>query len=89
MEDSLVTILGDMSARQFPINRLPRVRQFEPAAVRRFEIDSAGSYLHWSDGDVHLGPSQMLQAVDPMYLSDVEIRRYQMANVSQARLRSN
>ena len=33
-----------------------------------------------------MGPSQMLQAVDPMYLSDVEIRRYQMENVSQALL---
>ena len=86
LEDSLVMILGDMSARQFPTKELPRVRRFEPAVVRRFEIDSAGSYLHWPDGDVHMGPSQMLQAVDPMYLSDVEIRRYQMENVSQALL---
>ena len=84
LEDSLVVALGDMSARQFPIGRLPKVKRFEPAVVKRFEIDSAGSYLHWPDGDVHMGPSQMLQAVDPMYLSDVEIRRYQMENVSQA-----
>ena len=86
LEDSLVMVLGDMSVRKFPVGRLPKVRRFEPAVVKRFEIDSAGSYLHWPDGDVHLGPSQMLQAVDPMYLSDVEIRRYQMENVSQALL---
>ena len=86
LKDSLVVVLGDMSVRKFPVDRLPKVKRFEPAVVRRFEIDSAGSYLHWPDGDVHIGPSQMLQAVDPMYLSDVEIRRYQMENVSQALL---
>ncbi|WP_419949991.1 hypothetical protein [Candidatus Palauibacter sp.] len=84
LEDSLVVVLGDMSVRQFPIERLPKVRRFEPAAVRRFVIDSSGSYLHWPDPDVHMGPSQMLQAVDPMHLADVEIRRYEMENVSQA-----
>ena len=84
LEDSLVVVLGDMSVREFPIRRLPRVRRFEPTAVSRFEIDSAGSYLYWPDRDVHMGPSQMLQAVDPMFLSDVEIRRYEMENVSQA-----
>ena len=86
LDDALVVVLGDMSVREFPIDRLPQVRRFEPAMVSRFVIDSAGSYLCWSDRDVHMGPSQMLQAVDPMYLSDVEIRRYQMENVSQVLL---
>jgi len=86
LEDSLVVVLGDMSVRQIPIRRLPRVGEFEPAEFRRFEIDSAGSYLYWPHHDVHMGPSQMLQAVDPMYLADVEIRRYEMARVSLALL---
>ena len=85
-KDSLVVVLGDMSVRKFPVRRLPKVRRFEPAAVRRFVIDSSGSYLHWPDPDVHMGASQMLQAVDPAYLADVEIRRYDMENVSQALL---
>ena len=86
LEDALVVVLGDMSVREFPIDKLPRVRRFEPAVVDRFVIDSAGSYLYWPDRDVHMGPSQMLQAVNPMYLSDLEIRRYQMENVSQVLL---
>ena len=86
LEDSLVVVLGDMSLREFPIGKLPQVRRFAPAVLNSFVIDSAGSYLYWPDRDVHMGPSQMLQAVDPMYLSDVEIRRYQMENVSQALL---
>lgn len=86
LQDSLVMVLGDMSVRTFPVGRLPKVRQFEPDVVRRFEIDSSGSYLHWPDPDVHMGPSQMLQAVDPAHLADVEIRRYEIENVSQALL---
>jgi len=82
--DALAVVLGDMSEREFPIGRLPRIRRFESAVVGRFEIDSAGSYLYWPDHDVHMGPSQMLQAVDPMYLSDVEIRRYRTERVSLA-----
>ncbi len=84
LKDSLVVVLGDMSVWKFPVGRLPKVRRFEPAVVSRFVIDSPGSYLHWPDRDVHMGPSQMLQAVDPMHLADVEIRRYEMENVSRA-----
>ncbi len=83
---SLVEVLGDMSVRQIPIQWLPRVGELEPAEFGRFEIDSAGSYMYWPDPDVHMGSSQMLQAVDPMYLADVEIRRYAMARVSLALL---
>ncbi len=86
LEDSLVLVLGDMSVREFPIKELPRVGRFAPRVLNNFNIDSAGSYLYWPDHDVHMGPSQMLQAVDPMYLADVEIRRYQIENVSQALL---
>ncbi len=86
LRDSLVVVLGDMSVWEFPVGRLPQVRRFEPTAVGRFVIDSSGSYLHWPDRDVHMGPSQMLQAVDPMHLADVEIRRYEMENVSRALL---
>ena len=82
LEDSLVVVLGDMTAREFPIKELPKVGGFEPAVLGHFVIDSAGSYLYWPDRQVHMGPSQMLQAVDPMYLSDVEIRRYEMERVS-------
>ena len=86
LEDSLVVVLGDMSVREFPIQRLPRIGRFEPEVLSDFVIDSAGSYLYWPDADVHMGPSQMLQAVDPMYLADVEIRRYELEKISLALL---
>lgn len=84
--DSLVVVLGDMSAREFPIRKLPQVKRFAPAVLNNFVVDAAGSHLHWPDRDVHMGPSQMLRAVDPMYLADVEIRRYEMEKTSLALL---
>ena len=84
LEDSLVLVLGDLSVRTFPVGKLPKVACFPPAVLDNFEIDSAGSFLYWPDRDVHMGPSQMLQAVDPAYLAEVEIRRYEMENVSRA-----
>ena len=86
LEDSLVVVLGDMSVREFPIRRLPGVGRLEREEFGDFEIDSAGSCLYWPCRDVHMGPSQMLQAVDPMYLAEVEIRRYEMERVSLALL---
>jgi transcriptional regulator with XRE-family HTH domain len=47
----------------------------KPRERRDFEIDEDGSYLHWPGRDVHLGVSQILQAVDPEYLAQVEIER--------------
>ena len=86
LEDQLVVVLGDMTIREFPNERLPKIRTMAPADVERFEIDESGSFLHWQKGDVHLGASQLLQAVDPLYLTDVEIRRYALEKVSLALL---
>lgn len=82
LAESLVVVLGDMSVREFPVQHLPKVSRMEPDAFGRFEIDPAGSFLHWPESDVHLGPSQLLQAVDPMYLADIEIKRYEMEKIS-------
>lgn len=84
LQDNLVVVLGDLTIREFPKRRLPRVGSLEREAFADFRIDDSGSYLHWPGPDVHLGPSQMLQATDPMYLADVEIRRYAMEKVSLA-----
>lgn len=74
--DQLVTVLGDLTIREFPRKQLPKLCDLSPQALASFEIDSSGSYMYWPELDVHLGPSQLLQAVDPMYLADVEIGRY-------------
>ena len=82
--NSLVVVLGDMTIREFPKQRLPKVGRMTQESFEAFEIEEFGSFLHWASGDVHLGASQLLQAVDPMYLTDVEIRRYAREKVSLA-----
>jgi len=84
--ERLVVVLGDMTIREFPKARLPKVGRMGAEDFERFVVDSSGSYLHWPEGDVHLGASQLLQAVDPMYLTDVEIQRYAKEKVSLALL---
>lgn len=84
ISDLLCVLLGDMTVREFPKKELPGLRNVSQQVFKHFQIDSAGSFLHWPDLDLHMGPSQLLQAVDPAYLADVEIERYAMENVSQA-----
>lgn len=83
---SLITVLGDLTIREFPVLRLPRLKEASSTELASFELDSSGSYLYWESKDLHLGASQLLQAVDPMYLTDVEIQRYAMEKVSLALL---
>lgn len=82
--DSVFVIFGDMTVREFPKARIPKLRKASPESFKNFEIDSAGSFLYWPDLDVHMGASQLLQAVDPMYLADVEIGRYGVEKISLA-----
>lgn len=83
----LVVVLGDLSIREFPCERLPGVSRLSKEEFASFEMDSSGSFLYWPSVNVHLGPSQMLQAVDPMHLADVEIHRYALEKTSVALLR--
>ena len=82
--DSLVVVHGDMTVRSFPIDRVPGLKILGPQGALGFEIAVDGSFLHWPAADLHLGPSQLLQAVDPMYMADVEIERYAREKISVA-----
>lgn len=72
----LVLLLGDLSKRSFPIERIPALTELDRDALGEFEIDDDGSFLYWAAVDLHLGVSQLLQAVDPASLADIEIRRF-------------
>lgn len=74
--DALHVVTGDLEFRSFPLARLPSVSALPRGEWSGFEIDPDGSYLHWPARDIHLGTSQILQALDPMYLADVEIERH-------------
>ena len=86
LRDRLVVVLGDFRVAEFPSERIPGLGDRRAPHLSEFEIDSSGSFLHWPSLDLHLGASQLLQAVDPMHLADVEIRRYATSKISTALL---
>lgn len=80
----LTVFMGDLTIREFPLDQLPSLRDRDPERLGGFEIDPDGSFLYWQQWDVHLGPSQLLQAVDPAQLADVEIERHRKENTAAA-----
>ena len=84
--NTLVLLLGDFSIRSFPVDAVPSLRELNPSDRAAFELDEDGSYLYWPVADLHLGVSQLLQAVDPPYLADVEVRRFPASAAIGARI---
>ena len=84
LHEDLWVVLGDMSIRCFPLDRLSFLSDLDGEAVSRFQIHPSGSFIHWPDGDIRVGASQLLQAVDPMYLADIAIERYSVEKMSLA-----
>ena len=82
--ETLTLVTGDLVSREFPIARIPVVADLPSEDRDQFEVSADGSYLFWPAGDVHLGVSQILQAVNPIYLADVEIQRYQQDHTGAA-----
>jgi hypothetical protein len=74
-DSDLCLLLADLGKRRVDLSRVRALGGVGRRETSRFEIDEDGSYLHWPEADVHLGVSQILQAVDPEFLSQVEIER--------------
>lgn len=72
---TLTLVTGDFQFRSFPLNRVPRIAGLPVEEQGQFEVNVDGSHLYWPSGDIHLGVSQILQNVDPMYLADIAIER--------------
>lgn len=73
--DSLVVLTGDFEIRSFPVDRVPELAALPADERGAFEIDADGAYLHWPAPDLHLGVSQLLQATDPVFATNIDIER--------------
>lgn len=80
----LWVVLGDMTIRSFPASRVAFLSALSDEDLQSVEVHSSGSYLHWASQDLRVGPSQLLQAVDPMFLADIAIERYEIEKMSLA-----
>jgi len=81
---TLTVFMGDLSIRDFPVERVPSISSLAPEQLRQLEVDIDGSFLTWPKTDIHLGPSQLLQAVDPSQLAEIEIERFRSENTAMA-----
>ncbi len=81
---TLTVFMGDLSIRDFPVERVPSIKSLAPEQLRQLEVDVDGSFLTWPKTDIHLGPSQLLQAVDPSQLAAIEIERFGSENTAMA-----
>lgn len=81
---TLTVFMGDLTIRSFPIVQVPSIRSLASERLRQMEVDIDGSFLTWPNTDIHLGPSQLLQAVDPSELAEIEIERFRSENTAMA-----
>lgn len=82
--ETLTVFVGDLTIRSFPATQVPSIRSLAPEHLAQVEIDVDGSFLTWPNTDIHLGPSQLLQAVDPSELAEIEIERFRSENTAMA-----
>jgi hypothetical protein len=71
----LHVLTADFEPRCFPLRRLPMLSGLAAQERAELILDEDGSYLHWPGKDLHVGVSQLLQAVDPAYMADIAIDR--------------
>lgn len=81
---SLYVLTADFEPRCFPLRKIPVLARMRTADRAEFLIDDDGSYLHWPAQDIHLGVSQLLQEVDPAFMADVAIERYERDRIGAA-----
>lgn len=74
-ESRLTLLLADLKRREVDIGEIPSLGRVKSQKLADFQVDENGSYVYWPSADVHLGVSQILQAIDPEYLAEVEIER--------------
>lgn len=80
----LHVLTADFESRCFPVRTIPLLARLSAADRADFIVDEDGSYLHWPARDLHIGISQILQEVDPAFMTDIAIERNEYDKVGAA-----
>lgn len=75
LSSDLYVLTADFELRCFPLRKIPPLARLRVKDSAHFTVDADGSYLYWPAGDLHIGVSQLLQEVDPAFMTDVAIER--------------
>lgn len=84
VETDLYVVHGDLTIRAYPLDQLRFLSKMDRQEIVDFRIHESGSFLEWPRHDLRVGASQLLQAVDPMFLADIAIERYSAEKTSWA-----
>lgn len=84
VDRDLFVVHGDFSVRAFPLSQLDFLSELSEEEIQAFQLHTSGSFLHWPSHDLRVGASQLLQAVDPMFLAAIAIERYSTEKMSLA-----
>lgn len=82
VDKDLYVVHGDLSVRAFPLSQLDFLSDLDEEQIQAFQVHTSGSFLQWPSHDLRVGASQLLQAVDPMFLADIAIERYSAEKMS-------
>jgi hypothetical protein len=80
----LHVLTADFEPRCFPVRRISPLAGLDAAERAQFSVDEDGSYLHWPVRGLHIGVSQLLQEVDPAFMTDIAIERNEYDRVGPA-----
>jgi hypothetical protein len=78
LADRLIVLTCDLNRLEVPWNSISVLSRMKPEKRADFQVDSDGSYLHWPDGDIHLGIEAFREAVDPVF-REAALRREQIS----------
>jgi len=67
LEDRLIVLSCDLNRIEVPWSSISVLARMKREGRARFHIASDGSYLHWPEGDIHLGIEAFREAVDPVF----------------------
>jgi hypothetical protein len=66
VEDGCLRVVSpDFRRLEVPLVQIPALSKINASEVKKFEIDRDGSFIYWSDFDIHLGWQQLEQIVNP------------------------
>ncbi len=77
LADRLIVLTCDLNRIEVPWNSIAVLSRMEPKLRAHFQVASDGSFLHWPDGDIHLGIDAFREAVDPV-AREIARRKHQV-----------
>lgn len=75
VDDRLLLRSCTLERYEIGFDEVPALAGLPPASRSGFTLDPDGSFLHWEQGDIHMGRETLRHAVDPGFRTPTDLRR--------------